>query len=284
MERSFSIGPSPHLWCGQTTSRIAWGQLAALLPVWFAGLVLFPLDGLRILALGICSVVFFEWIFAAALRKSPQLTNGRLFLNAVLFVSIIPIDSPWWIVIIGCFLFFMIGEKIFGGSGQNIFQPVFVAIAILTAAFPATMEFNLKNILSLNDFFLASSPQNIAGASAAAVIIGAAIVFSRRMFYWEAPLVFILCSSVVLWGAENHFGWSVFPHMFFFIALFSLSDLETSPISRKGQLIYGAIAGLLFCGLLSRANFLLTVSGAILLSNACVPLIDYICRPEGARQ
>lgn len=283
MERTFSLGPSPHLYSGQTASKIVWSKTSSLLIVWLTALILVPLDGLRILGLSLFFIIALGLSEKKLLLRSTRLSSGYLILNAVLFASLIPVFAPWWFVLAGCFLFFAVGEVMFGGEGQNIFHPALVAIAILTAVFPPGAEIKTWAISSASDFFLARGPLNIAGASPAAVLIAAAVTFLLKSINWEAPFAFAATSSVFFFLSGGSFLASPFIGTVLFLVFFVLTDFETSPVTRTGRLAYGVVSALLVCAMSDETRFLLSVSCALLIANASVPLLDYLFRPKGAR-
>ncbi|MFT6878088.1 MAG: electron transport complex protein RnfD [Granulosicoccus sp.] len=98
----------------------------------------------RILAnLAIASIVALccEYV-CLRLRKKPvlaSLSDGSILLAAWLLVLCLPPSLPTWQIIVGAFVLVTLGKHVFGGLGQNPFNPAMVAYAFLLVSFPVTM-------------------------------------------------------------------------------------------------------------------------------------------------
>ena len=93
------------------------------------------------IGLGILGAVGAE-VLALSLRKRPILENlkdlSAVLTGTLLAISIPPL-GPWWIVTTGAFLGIMIGKHVYGGLGQNPFNPAMLGFALLMLAFPRWM-------------------------------------------------------------------------------------------------------------------------------------------------
>ena len=77
-----------------------------------------------------------------ALRKRPllsHLTDGSVILATWLLVLCLPQSLPLWQLCIGVIILVTLGKHVFGGLGQNPFNPAMVAYAALLISFPVTM-------------------------------------------------------------------------------------------------------------------------------------------------
>ena len=141
MTRSFETGGAPHFSPPVTVQRVMRDVLIALTPgvvayCWYFG----PGMALQIL-LATSFALAFE---AASLKLRGQ--DLRLFLNdlsavvtAVLFALCLPPLAPWWIACVGMFFAIVLAKHLFGGLGQNIFNPAMVGYVVCLISFPKAM-------------------------------------------------------------------------------------------------------------------------------------------------
>jgi electron transport complex protein RnfD len=70
----------------------------------------------------------------------PFLTDGSALVTAWLVALTFPPLSPWWLTVTGVFLAIVVAKQLYGGLGQNPFNPAMVAFAGCIIAFPALMS------------------------------------------------------------------------------------------------------------------------------------------------
>ncbi|MDR0529174.1 MAG: RnfABCDGE type electron transport complex subunit D [Zoogloeaceae bacterium] len=133
---------SPYLRRSNSTRRIMRLVLLSLLPgiAVYAALIgpalLIQILLASLAALGFEFAVFF-------LRKRPAraaLTDHSALVSAWLIALTFPPLSPWWLTITGVFFAIVITKQLYGGLGQNPFNPAMVAFAVCIIAFPALMS------------------------------------------------------------------------------------------------------------------------------------------------
>lgn len=76
------------------------------------------------------------------LRKRPlgfYLKDYSAVVTALLLALAIPPFAPWWITFVGVFVAIVIAKHLYGGLGQNPFNPAMVAYALLLISFPVQM-------------------------------------------------------------------------------------------------------------------------------------------------
>ena len=140
-EMRFDTSPAPHVIAGYTVPRVMFQVLFALLPAGTAHVVLFGPGLLLQLAVACVTALLAE---AAALRwrgrdAAPALKDGSVLVTAFLLAFSIPPRVPWWLGALGTALAVLLGKHVFGGLGQNPFNPAMVGYAILLVSFPAEM-------------------------------------------------------------------------------------------------------------------------------------------------
>ena len=136
---SLYIAPSPHVFDGDSTAKIMWRVVAALAPATAWGVYAFGLRAAWIVVLCMAACVAFE-AGAQALRGRPvTVRDGSAALTGLLLALNLPVSCPWWIVVLGGGVAILLGKHVFGGLGQNPFNPALVARVVLLISFPVQL-------------------------------------------------------------------------------------------------------------------------------------------------
>jgi len=135
------VQSSPFLRQGVTTPRIMVDVLVALLPVVAAAVWVFGLSAVLVLAAATAGAVGMEWLVpprsgGQRTRRGESLRNGSAVLTGVLLGLVLPPGIPLWMAALGGVAAIALGKVIWGGLGQNLFNPALVGRAFLQAAFP----------------------------------------------------------------------------------------------------------------------------------------------------
>jgi electron transport complex protein RnfD len=129
------LTPSPHLKAPVSTPRIMWNVTASLVPVVAAAIYYFGPSALLLLAAATLGAVLTELAFS----PEKNLGDGSAVITGVLLGLILPPGLPLWMAFVGGAFAIGFGKLIFGGLGQNIFNPALLGRAFLQAAFPAAL-------------------------------------------------------------------------------------------------------------------------------------------------
>lgn len=129
------ITASPHLAGPDSTPRIMWSVVATLAPVVAAAAYFFGPGALLVVLAASGGAVLTE----AALAKRGTLADGSATLTGLLVGLTLPAGLPLWMAFVGGAFAIGFGKLIFGGLGQNIFNPALLGRAFLQAAFPVAM-------------------------------------------------------------------------------------------------------------------------------------------------
>ncbi|MDA9557810.1 electron transport complex subunit RsxD [Vibrio sp.] len=138
---AFFIASSPHAHSRRSTSEIMkWVALAAI-PGLLAQLYFFGWGTLIQLCFAIIIALSFEAIVVKLRKRDPQkvLRDNSALVTAWLLAVAIPPLSPWWVLFIGLFFAIVIAKHLYGGIGQNLFNPAMVAYVVLLISFPVQM-------------------------------------------------------------------------------------------------------------------------------------------------
>lgn len=149
----FKIASSPHTHSGKLTARIMLWVMVAMLPAIYLQLLFFGTGVLIQLLLGVSFALLLELI-VTWLRQKPlgfYLADLSVTLTAVILAVAIPPYAPYWIILIGIFCAVILGKHVYGGLGQNLFNPAMVGYVVLLIAFPLQMTSWLPPIQLLGE-------------------------------------------------------------------------------------------------------------------------------------
>jgi electron transport complex protein RnfD len=126
---------SPHLHAQDSTARIMWSVVVTLLPVVAAATWFFGVGALLIIATTTLGAMLTERI----LGPGGALRDGSAAITGLLLGLTLPPGFPLWMAFVGGAFGIGFGKIIFGGLGQNIFNPALLGRAFLQAAFPTAI-------------------------------------------------------------------------------------------------------------------------------------------------
>ena len=286
----------------------------ALMPLVIASVYLF---GWRALALtGIVSAcgIITEALFSFP-RGKP--VTSAVFVTSLIFSLSLPPTIPFGMAVVGIAAGVSLGKMMFGGFGQNVFNPAMVGRCFIYITFPLYMTNRwvepfwgglgglahwspsidaftsatplVKNYqgieLSWPDLLIGRTAGSMGETSALLILMGGLYIILKKAASWRLALSCLLgggICSVILRIA----GFSQIPTLFSTLAagsfLFGAFFVATEPVSgaktKMGQWIYGIFTGALIITLRGFSNFSEGVMFAVLLMNAFVPLLDQTVR------
>lgn len=132
---------SPYIAEKSSVSIIMLKVLAALVPgiavyVWLFGpaiLVTLTLASVTALLLETIAVRLRGW------PAKPFLMDGSALVTAWLLALSLPPIAPWWLIVVGTFFAIVVAKHLYGGLGNNLFNPAMVGYAVLIISFPVQM-------------------------------------------------------------------------------------------------------------------------------------------------
>ena len=311
MENKLYISNSPHVHSGDSVKKNMYGVLIALIPAFLVSLYFFGLGALIVTLTSVLACIAFEYLIQKYLLKvKPTICDGSAIITGVLLAFNVPSNLPIWIIIIGALVAIGIGKMTFGGLGNNIFNPALVGRVFLLISFPVQMTTWPKpEVLSTSylDATTAATPLgllkqglpieatttdmllgNVGGSlgeiGAIALLIGLAYMLIRRIITWHIP-VSILVSAFVFAYLVSGFDCQYATQQLLLGgmllgAIFMATDYVTSPMSKKGMIIYGVCIGLLTIIIRRYGAYPEGMSFAILIMNAVTPLINKYVKPK----
>jgi electron transport complex protein RnfD len=138
---AFKNASSPHQKQRRTTSQIMFFVILCLVPGVLLQSYFFGQANL-IQILMACIIALMSEALVLKLRKRPilnTLKDGSALLTAILIAIAIPSLAPWWIIVIGTIFAIVFVKQLYGGLGNNIFNPAMAAYVLLLISFPVQM-------------------------------------------------------------------------------------------------------------------------------------------------
>ena len=302
MKDRLIVSVSPHLHKGESVSKIMWMVVFSLLPAGAAGIYIFGLSALWVITLGVISALVTEGILQILTKRKITLLDGSAFLTGLLLAYNLPPNAPFWIPIVGSFFAIAIGKQIFGGLGQNIFNPALVGRVFLVASWPKYMttftkplnydaitsatplalikENKILENISYLDLFLGKRGGCIGEVCILALLLGALFLLFKGYISWHIPITYTLTVAVFtyIFGPKGFFSGDWLFHILsgglILGAFFMATDYVTSPLTRKGQIVFGLGCGLITAIIRLWGGYPEGVSYAIIMMNAATPIID----------
>ncbi|MFA5826778.1 MAG: RnfABCDGE type electron transport complex subunit D [Gallionellaceae bacterium] len=135
------IAHSPHAHAPVSIGKVMGTVLLALTPATLFGFWIYGWPAINLWAVSLIAAILGEaFIVRLQGRKvSPVLLDGSGILTAWLLALSLPPFAPWWIAVLGSLFAVIIGKQVFGGLGQNVFNPAMAARVMLLISFPLEM-------------------------------------------------------------------------------------------------------------------------------------------------
>ncbi len=295
MENKLHISVSPHIHSKRTTQKIMLDVLIALLPVTIAGIVIFGITSLAVIAVCVGVAVLSEFLFNVIVKKQQTISDLSAAVTGLLLALNLPSNVPLWQAAVGSLFAIIIVKCLFGGIGRNVVNPAITARVFMLVAFssltkaafpldstagatPLALLAEDKTAVSLQDLFLGNVGGAIGETCSAALLIGGIYLLVRKVISWHIPVAFIgttFIFSLALHEFDFMFALSlVLSGGLLLGAIFMATDYVTSPTTPLGKLIFGIGAGLITVLIREWGIYPEGVSFAILIMNILNPYID----------
>lgn len=309
MNNLITISPSPHAQTPTTVTRLMMHVIIALIPAVLVALYYFGLGAAIVIATSIIGCVAVEYLITRfMLGQKPSIGNLSAVLTGLLLALNLPSNLPVWTVLIGCVVAIGIGKMAFGGLGCNIFNPALVGRVFLLLSFPVAMTTwpipgeNLtvytdattgatvlgllkQHIITPSDVCLLDGAiGNMGGSlgevSAIALIIGFIYMLCMKVITWHIPVSIIATVALFSLCVGAPVGIELLSGGLMLGAIFMATDYVTSPMSHKGQLLYGVMIGIITLVIRLWGAYPEGMSFAILIMNGVTPLINRYMKPR----
>lgn len=294
MSKLLNVSSSPHVRSKLTTQNIMIKVILALVPVTALGIWNYKMGAVSVLLASVLSAVITEAVFNIITKKKQTVGDGSAALTGLLLALVLPPELPIYIPILGGIFAILIVKCLFGGLGKNFMNPALAARCFLLISYGSIVTvYKLDGVatatplvdlaagesVNLMSLFMGSA-SGVIGSSVLGILIGAALLFYWEIITFEIPAAMIVAFTLfmAIFGGVGFDIHALLVHIMgggvLLGAFFMATDYVTSPVASTGQLVYGAVIGIL-CGLFrvfgSAAD---SVSYAIIIGNILVPLIE----------
>ena len=308
-EIKLKVSSSPHIRSKITSGNIMLMVTIALLPSAVFGVWNFGLSALIMLISTVAAAVLTEYIYEKLMHKKVTVGDFSAVVTGLLLGLNMPPSAPWWMGALGSVFGILIVKQLFGGLGQNFMNPALAARCFLLICFTGRMTYfvydgvtgptplayvkeGAMDQINTLDMMIGTIPGTIGETSVIAIIIGAIFLILMGVIDLRIPGTYIV-TFVIFVGI---FGHVAHPEIGFFDpqyitahlcggglmlgAWFMATDYVTSPITPRGQIVYGIILGVLTGLFRIFGGSAEGVSYAIIISNLLVPLIEKVTLPK----
>ena len=303
---NLTVTSSPHIRGDFRSSRMMLDVVIALIPSLIVGIVVLGIRALVVTLISMAAAVVAEYLWSLVLKRRNTIIDGSALVTGMLFALTLPSTIPYWIAAVGSAFAIIVAKLMCGGLGQNIFNPALTSRAFMLLLFPAAMtrypsigvdavssSTPLHHMVmpalpeeSILDMFLGNCPGSIGELSALALILGGIYLVARKVISARIPVAYLATVAVITFvfhKTDDALSWmlySLFSGGVMLGAIFMATDYVTSPVTKRGQIIYGIGCGILTVIFRYFGLFPEGVTYAILLMNLCVWTIDRYTAPS----
>ena len=278
MNNMLHVSSSPHVRDRVTTKNLMYDVVIALIPATVWGAYQFGIYALAVVIATVLACLVSEYVWEKGMGKPIPMLGGVFAIIVV--------------------------KQLFGGLGQNFMNPALAARCFLLISFASYMnDFTSAAIgfdsisgatplaamragsdVDLVAMILGRIPGTIGEVSSVALLIGAVYMIVRKVISPRIPLIYIgtVAVFVFIFGGFDimYTVNQIFAGGLIFGAFFMATDYVTSPITKKGQVVFGILLGLLTGIFRLWGGSPEGVSYAIILSNLCMPMIEKLTLPK----
>jgi len=242
MSNLLNVSLSPHIHGKETTQKLMFGVITALIPAFLTSVFFFGYGALIVTATSVASCLLFEYLIVKFIfRKPVTITDGSALVTGLLLAFNLPSNIPVIIIVIGSLISIAVAKMTFGGLGNNPFNPALVGRVFMLISFPVQMttwpvpagfgtgyadavtgatplaiiKEGIKNgepisqlmsqIPTPAQMFLGDMGGSLGEVAALALLIGFVWLLLRKIITWHIPVsivVTILTFTAVLWAVN----------------------------------------------------------------------------------
>lgn len=315
MSEQLKVSSSPHIRSKETTGNIMLWVIIALLPATFFGIYNFrDTHAWLLVIVTAAAAVLTEYIYEKLMHKKITIKDFSAAVTGLLLALNLPPTAPIWMGIIGSVFAILVVKQLFGGLGQNFMNPALGARCFLLISFTgrmtsfvydgvsgatplATIRANIEagnaalDGVNSMDMLIGNIAGTIGETSVIAIVIGAIILILKGIIDLRIPGTYIVTFALfigIFGGFVDGIGFFNVQYMtaelcgggLMLGAWFMATDYVTSPITKKGQIVYGILLGCLTGLFRLFGGSAEGVSYAIIFSNLLVPLIERVTLPK----
>ena len=312
------VTSSPHIRAAETTRSIMLDVIIAMIPALAFAVYNFGIGALTVTAVSVVGCVFFEWAYRQLMKKPQSVGDLSAVVTGMLLAFVCPPSIPYWMILIGDFFAIVVVKQLFGGIGKNFINPALAGRAFLlgsyagvmtswvapgsklgifgsadavTAATPMSylhvgdLEGLKASGVTVKDMFIGLIGGSLGEVSALLLLLGGVYLIVRKVITWHIPVAYIGTVAVLTYlfpKSGSGLEWMLYNVLgggLLLGAFFMATDYATSPVTHKGQVIYGIGCGLFTVFIRYFGSYNEGVCYSIMVMNLFVALIDKYTKP-----
>lgn len=306
---------APH-WLGLNSVPLMMGRVVlALLPMYACSVFFF---GFGVLSNVLLLTVFCLLAEAAALKLRGRPVEAALrdysaLVAALLIAPCLPPDTPWWVLAVAALFAIVFAKHVYGGLGQNVFNPAMAGYVAVLIAFPQhvaewpaigaavdavsgatpldTVKMQLGQMRTMSEITAGDNFGWVAGYGwewiNLTALAGGLWLLKKKVISWHAPGAMLITMGLLYFGFYA-FSPATQPSPVLGLlsggtmlaAFFIVTDPVSGAATPAGRVIFGAGTGLLAFAMRNWGAYPDGIAFAILLMNMCAPLIDRYTLPR----
>lgn len=298
------VSTSPHISSGVRPWHLMGAVIIALLPLCIYGIYLFGISALAVILTSVISCVVFEGLFQKINKLPVRLGDLSAIVSGLMLSMVLPPTIPLWQVVLAGFFAMVVAKGFFGGIGSNVFNPALTGRAFLfvsfskamgtfTAPFDAVTSATVLSVIKKGEFDVADKAQwlkmflglqggCIGETCALLILIGFVFLLVTKVIDARATITFVATVFVasVIAGAVTGVNplsnglVAVLSGGLLFGAVFMATDYATTPVTKKGRLVFGFGCGLITFLIRQFGSYPEGVMFSILIMNAIAPFLN----------
>lgn len=298
MSKLLNVSASPHVRSKETTQSIMADVCIAMLPATAFGVFQFGFHALLVLIVTVAACVLSEYVFQKMMKLPLTVSDMSAVVTGMILALNMPANIPLWIPALGGIFAIIVVKQLYGGIGQNFMNPALAGRCFLLISFAGKMsdfamdgwtgatplaQLKAGEAVDVAAMFIGKIPGTIGEVSVIALLIGGIYLAVKKVISLRIPVTYILTVAVFAFIFGKQDMTYVMAHIcgggLVFGAFFMATDYVTSPITPKGQIVFGVLLGILTGLFRIFGGSAEGVSYAIIISNLLVPLIERFTLP-----
>ncbi len=224
---------SPHIRSNEDTRSIMLDVIIALMPALVMGVYVFGWRALTSTLVSVAACVVWEWLYRKVMKKSCSIGDLSAVVTGILLAFVCPVQTPYWMLVIGAFFSIVLVKQLYGGIGCNFINPALAGRAILLASYATAMTTwvkvgekaavigsnadivtaatplammkgvdaagweTLTNTYTLGDMFIGRIGGSLGEVSSLMLLLGGIYLLLRKVISWQTPVAFIATVAVI---------------------------------------------------------------------------------------
>ncbi len=309
-----TVSPSPHIRGKDTTATIMMDVLIALTPAAIWGIYIFGARALWLILCCVLTCMVSEGVTQKLLRRTVTVSDCSAAVTGLLLALNLPVTMPLWMAMLGSVFAIVVVKQLFGGIGKNFMNPALAGRVFLTLSFAGHMTkftpaydrilFSTADVVasatplaslkagvlpeaSLLDVFLGRTSGCIGEVSTLMLLLGGIYLLVRKVISWRIPVAYLGTVALLSFAFARTDGARLTVMLYelctgglMLAAIFMATDYVTSPVTKRGKLVFGIGCGALTVFIRTFGGYPEGVSFSILIMNALVWYLDAAFRPR----